>query len=89
MFSVFLLIRKRKILTVTIHLWIHYHQLLSFTDTYEGVSSSGKLLVLRSGKDHSLFLEMSQDVKDGVQLQTESLQLSALVLSESPPALHL
>lgn len=70
---------------VTAHLWIQ----LSFTDTYQGLSSFGELLVLRGGKGHSLSLEVSQDVQDGVQLQTESLQLSALVLSESPPALHL
>lgn len=41
------------------------------------------------GEDHSLSLEMSQDVQDRVQLQTESLQLSALVLSQTLPALHL
>lgn len=44
---------------------------------------------VRSGEDHSLSLEVSQDVQDGVQLQTESLQLSALVLSHPLPALHL
>lgn len=41
------------------------------------------------GEDQPLSLEMSQDVQDGVQLQTESLQLSALVLSQTFPALRL
>lgn len=40
-------------------------------------------------EDHPLSLEMSQDVQDGVQLQTESLQLSALVLCQMLPVLHL
>lgn len=41
------------------------------------------------GEDHSLTLEVSQDVQNGVQLQTETFQLSALVLSQTLPALHL
>lgn len=41
------------------------------------------------GEDQPLSLEMSQDVQDGVELQTESLQLSALVLSQTFPALRL
>lgn len=41
------------------------------------------------GERHTLSLKVSQDVQDGVELQTESLQLSALVLSQMLPAVNL
>lgn len=40
----------------------------------------------RDGEDHPLSLEVSEEVQDGVQLLTERIQLSPLVLSLMPPA---
>lgn len=43
----------------------------------------------REGEDHPFSLEVSEDVQDGVQLLTKSIQLSSLVLGHMPPALYL
>lgn len=43
----------------------------------------------REGEDHPFSLEVSEDVQDGVQLLTKSIQLSSLVLGNTPPALYL